>query len=299
MARNAATTVKRVHQELGGKSPNILLPDLDSEGLQKAIAAGVMGVMINSGQSCNAPTRMLVPNARMAEVLAIAKAIVKTITVGAPDSGATICPVVSKAQWEKIQELIQRGIDEGAPVVVGGLGKPEDLEKGWFVRPTVLGPVPNTATIAREEIFGPVLVVVGYDTVEEAVRIANDTPYGLAAYVSGADMALTHSVAAQLRAGQVNINSAPRTSWRRLAATSSRAMAANGASTPSASSSRSRRCWATNRKAPNRPLSRPRPGHDAPVTAPSARGWTHSTRTPGLHRCTRAHARAIPEETKR
>jgi aldehyde dehydrogenase (NAD+) len=208
VARNAAPTVKRVHQELGGKSPNIILPDLQGADLKKAVTAGVRGVMQNSGQSCNAPTRMLVPNAKMAEVLAVAKEVAEATTVGAPASGAAIGPVVSAAQWDKIQTLIHRGIDEGAQVVAGGPGKPAGLETGYYVRPTVLGPVTNAATVAREEIFGPVLVVIGYDTVDEAVAIANDTPYGLAAYVSGADLDGARRVAARLRTGQVNLNSA-------------------------------------------------------------------------------------------
>ena len=205
VARNAAPTVKRVHQELGGKSPNIILPDAD---FQRAVTAGVRSVMNNSGQSCNAPTRMLVPNARMAEVLAIAKAAADGTTVGDPASGATIGPVISATQWDKIQTLIERGIEEGAGVVAGGPGKPVGLETGYYVKPTVLGPVKNTATIAREEIFGPVLTILGYDTVDEAVAMANDTPYGLAAYVSGTDPEATRQVASRLRAGQVNINSA-------------------------------------------------------------------------------------------
>ncbi|MBP6902388.1 MAG: aldehyde dehydrogenase family protein [Burkholderiaceae bacterium] len=205
VARAAAPTVKRVHQELGGKSPNIMLPDAD---FAKAVAAGVKGVMANSGQSCNAPTRMLVPNARMAEALAVAKATAEAITVGDPASGATLGPVVSATQWDKIQTLIEQGIAEGAPVVAGGPGRPAGLERGYYVRPTVLGPVSNQSIVAREEIFGPVLVIIGYDTVDEAVAIANDTPYGLAAYVSGSDAEQVRAVARRLRAGQVNLNSA-------------------------------------------------------------------------------------------
>ena len=205
VARNAAPTVKRVHQELGGKSPNIILPDAD---FKKAVTAGVAGVMGNSGQSCNAPTRMLVPNSRMAEALAIAKAAAEATTVGTPASGASLGPVVSAAQWDKIQTLIQKGIEEGATLVAGGPGKPAGLETGYYVKPTVLGHVNNTMTVAREEIFGPVLTILGYDTVDEAIAIGNDTPYGLAAYVSGTDVDATRKVAARLRAGQVNINSA-------------------------------------------------------------------------------------------
>jgi aldehyde dehydrogenase (NAD+) len=205
VARNAAPTVKRVHQELGGKSPNIILPDAD---IRKAVTAGVRGVMQNSGQSCNAPTRMLVPNAKMAEALAVAKEVAEATTVGAPDSGAALGPVISATQWDKIQTLIHKGIEEGAKVVAGGPGKPAGLETGYYVKPTVLGPVSNDKTVAREEIFGPVLTIIGYDTVDEAVAIANDTPYGLAAYVSGTDLEATRKVASRLRAGQVNINSA-------------------------------------------------------------------------------------------
>ena len=206
VARNAAPTVKRVHQELGGKSPNLILPDAD---LKRAVTAGVRSVMNNSGQSCNAPTRLLVPNGRMDEALAIAKAAAEATTVGAPDSGATLGPVVSAAQWDKIQTLIAKGLEEGATLVAGGPGRPAGLDKGYYVRPTVLGGVTNRMTVAREEIFGPVLVIIGYDDVEQAVRIANDTPYGLAAYVSGADLEQARAVARRLRAGQVNINSAP------------------------------------------------------------------------------------------
>jgi aldehyde dehydrogenase (NAD+) len=151
---------------------------------------------------------MLVPNAKMGEALAIAKAAAEATTVGDPASGAAIGPVVSAAQWDKIQTLIHKGIEEGTTLVAGGPGRPEGLAKGYYVRPTVLGHVNNQMTVAREEIFGPVLVILGYDTVDEAVAIANDTPYGLAAYVSGTDTEATRAVAARLRAGQVNINSA-------------------------------------------------------------------------------------------
>ena len=205
VARNAAPTVKRVHQELGGKSPNIILPDAD---LKRAVTAGVRGVMGNSGQSCNAPTRMLVPNSRMDEALAIAKAVAEATTVGAPDSGAALGPVISATQWDKIQTLIAAGIAEGATLVAGGPGKPAGLETGYYVKPTILGHVNNQMTVAREEIFGPVLTILGYDTVDDAVRIANDTPYGLAAYVSGTDLDAARKVASRLRAGQVNLNNA-------------------------------------------------------------------------------------------
>ncbi len=205
VARNAAPTVKRVHQELGGKSANIILPDAD---IKRAVTAGVRGVMTNSGQSCNAPTRMLVPNVKMDEALAVAKAAAEATTVGAPDSGAALGPVISQTQWNKIQGLINTGIAEGAAVVAGGPGRPAGLEVGYYVKPTVFGGVNNQMTVAREEIFGPVLCILGYDTVDEAVAIANDTPYGLAAYVSGTDADAARAVASRLRAGQVNINSA-------------------------------------------------------------------------------------------
>jgi aldehyde dehydrogenase (NAD+) len=206
VARAAAPTVKRVHQELGGKSPNILLPDAD---MKSAVKAGVRSVMNNSGQSCNAPTRMLVPNARMAEAIAIAKEIAEGTTVGDPNSGAMLGPVISSTQWNKIQGLIKKGMEEGATLVAGGPGKPDGLDKGYYVKPTVFANVKNTMTIAREEVFGPVLVIIGYDTVDEAVEVGNDTEYGLAAYVSGTDPVATRKVASRLRAGQVNINSAP------------------------------------------------------------------------------------------
>lgn len=205
VARSAAPTVKRVHQELGGKSPNVILPDAD---LKRAVTGGVRAVMINSGQSCNAPTRMLVPNERMDEALALAKAAAEAMKVGDPKGDAAIGPVVSAAQWDKIQTLIHKGVEEGATLVAGGPGKPQGLERGYYVRPTVLGRVKNTMTVAREEIFGPVLVILGYDTLDEAIAIANDTPYGLAAYVSGTDLDATRAVAARLRAGQVTLNNA-------------------------------------------------------------------------------------------
>jgi aldehyde dehydrogenase (NAD+) len=206
VAKNAAPTVKRVHQELGGKSPNIILEDAD---FNVAVKAGVRSIMSNSGQSCNAPTRMLVPKARMAEAIAVAKATAEATTVGDPASGAMLGPVISQNQWSKIQGLIKKGIEEGATLVAGGPGKPDGLDKGYYVKPTVFANVTNTMTIAREEVFGPVLVIIGYDNVEQAIDIANDTEYGLAAYVSGKDELSVRKVASRLRAGQVNINSAP------------------------------------------------------------------------------------------
>jgi len=204
VAKNAAPTVKRVHQELGGKSPNIVLDDAD---LTAAVTGGVKAVMMNSGQSCNAPTRMLVPAAKMGAVKDIARAAAEATTVGAPDGNAAIGPVVSKIQFDKIQGLIQRGIDEGATLVAGGTGRPDGLDTGYYVKPTVFADVTNDMTIAREEIFGPVLAILGYDGEAQAIEIANDTVYGLAAYVQG-EPAHARDVAKRLRAGQVNINGA-------------------------------------------------------------------------------------------
>jgi aldehyde dehydrogenase (NAD+) len=203
VARAAAATVKRVAQELGGKSPNIILPDAD---LKSAVGGGVKHVMQNSGQSCNAPTRMLVPAAKMDEVIVIAKEAAESTTVGDPNGNAQIGPVVNKTQWEKIQRLIQSGIDEGATLVTGGVGRPDRLDKGFYVKPTVFANVTNDMTVAKEEIFGPVVSILGYQSVDEAVKVGNDTEYGLAAYVSGTDMAKVREVAAKLRAGQVSIN---------------------------------------------------------------------------------------------
>jgi aldehyde dehydrogenase (NAD+) len=207
VARSAAASVKRVHQELGGKSPNIILDDAD---MQSAISTGVRSVMTNSGQTCNAPTRMLVPKSSMEEAAAIAKLTAESIKVGDPAGDAWMGPVVSRGQWEKIQSLIRKGIDEGATLVTGGLGRPADNQKGFFVKPTIFANVTNHMTVAREEIFGPVLVILGYDDVEEAIALANDTVYGLSAYVSGKDLSRVRYVASQLRAGQVNLNSSPR-----------------------------------------------------------------------------------------
>jgi aldehyde dehydrogenase (NAD+) len=205
VAKAAAATVKRVHQELGGKSPNIVLPDAD---LQRAVHGGVKHVMQNTGQSCNAPTRMLVPHGLMDQAIQIARAAAEGTTVGDPNGNAELGPVVSEAQWNKIQGLIRKGIEDGATLVAGGPGRPEGLEIGYYVKPTVFAGVTNDMTIAREEIFGPVVSMIGYETVDEAITIANDTPYGLAAYVQGKDPALLRSVAKRLRAGQVNINQA-------------------------------------------------------------------------------------------
>jgi len=206
VAINAAPTVKRVTQELGGKSANIILDDAE---FQTAVSGGVNGCFMNSGQSCNAPTRMLVPAARQAEAIAIAKAAAERMKVGDPfQDGIKLGPVVSEAQFNKIQGLIQKGIDEGAELVTGGVGRPDGLASGFYVKPTVFAGVRNSMTIAREEIFGPVLAILPYDTEEQAIEIANDTPYGLSGYVSSGDLDRARRVAARLRTGNVHLNGA-------------------------------------------------------------------------------------------
>ncbi len=205
VARNAAPTVKRVSQELGGKSPNIVL---DDEALSQSVAAGVAVMMMNSGQSCNAPSRMLVPKARMDEAVAVAKATAEGVKVGDLSDSSAIGPVASKVQFDKVQGLIQKGIEEGATVVAGGPGRPDGLDTGYYVRPTVFADVNNDMTIAREEIFGPVLCILGYDDLDQAVEIGNDTDYGLYGYVSGADLDQARALAKRIRAGAVTINHA-------------------------------------------------------------------------------------------
>jgi aldehyde dehydrogenase (NAD+) len=204
VARSAAATVKRVAQELGGKSANIILPDAD---FATAVAKGVEGCFSNAGQSCDAPTRMLVPADRHAEALAIARATAEAMVVGDPQHPATTHgPVISDGQWAKIQRLIQIAIDEGAERVTGGTGRPDGLTQGYFVRPTVFGGVTPDMTIAREEVFGMVLAILPYDSIDHAIEIANDTVYGLANYIAGTDMDQIHAIARRLRSGTVNIN---------------------------------------------------------------------------------------------
>ncbi|MGH6880398.1 MAG: aldehyde dehydrogenase family protein, partial [Hypericibacter sp.] len=204
VAKTAADTVKRVAQELGGKSPNIILPDADFE---TAVRKGVEACFSNSGQSCDAPTRMLVPRQRHDEALAVAKKTAETQKVGDPKvDGTVLGPVVSEIQFNKIQRLIEAGIKEGATLVTGGTGRPEGLNRGYYVRPTVFGNVKPDMTIAREEIFGPVLSILAYENEDQAVEIANDTVYGLAAYVQSKDLPHARKIARRLRAGQVNIN---------------------------------------------------------------------------------------------
>lgn len=204
VAREAAATVKRVCQELGGKSANILLPDVD---LEAAVRAGVSTCLLNTGQSCDAPTRMLVPADLHDQAVKIAVDEASKATPGpAFAEGTVLGPLVSQMQWDKVQRLIKAGIDEGATLACGGLGKPEGLEKGYFVKNTVFANVKPGMTIEKEEIFGPVLSIIPYNTLAEAIEIANDTVYGLAAYVQGKDMAKVREVAAQMRAGAVYLN---------------------------------------------------------------------------------------------
>lgn len=203
VAKSAAATVKRVCQELGGKSANIVLDDAN---FAQNVAKGIAGMMINSGQTCSATSRMLVPKARMNEAIEVARKAAAAVTVGDPTSDVAMGPVVSKAQYNSIQEYIQKGIAEGATLVAGGPGRPEGLTKGFYVKPTVFANVTNNMVIAREEIFGPVQVIIGYDNVDHAIQIANDSDFGLAGNVAGADLAKAREVARQIRAGWVSIN---------------------------------------------------------------------------------------------
>ena len=204
IAKAAADTVKRVQQELGGKSANILFPDVDFD---QAVTKGVAGCYINSGQSCNAPTRMFVPVDRQTEAIAIAKREAETYVVGPANAAdTTMGPVASQAQYDKIQMLIESGIKEGATLVTGGLGRPAGLKQGYYVKPTVFANVTPEMRIAREEIFGPVLSILSYETPEQAIALAEDTRYGLAAYIQTRDLVYARRVARQLRTGNVYIN---------------------------------------------------------------------------------------------
>jgi aldehyde dehydrogenase (NAD+) len=205
VSREAAATIKRVSLELGGKSANILLPGCD---LEKAVTHGVRAMMNNTGQSCNAPSRMLVPADQLEEAEAIAAAACSSIVVGDPQNeDTTIGPIANGRQYQRVQSMIEKGEQEGAKLVAGGTGKPEGLEAGYFARPTIFSQASNTMTIGREEIFGPVLVMIPYQDVDEAVAIANDSDYGLSGYVFGEDSA-ARAVAARLRTGMVHINGA-------------------------------------------------------------------------------------------
>jgi aldehyde dehydrogenase (NAD+) len=203
---NAAKGIKKVALELGGKSPNIILEDAD---LKKAVSRGMMHMANNTGQSCNAPSRMLAPRSKYDEVVAIAAETAKNIKVAAPDKAeqGNIGPLANPNQFKKVQTLLEKGIEEGATVAAGGPGRPDGFNRGFYVKPTVFANVTNDMTIAREEIFGPVLVVIPYEDEEDAIRIANDTPYGLAAYVQGSEER-ARNVARKLRAGNVHINGA-------------------------------------------------------------------------------------------
>lgn len=206
VAKAAADTVKRVSQELGGKSANIILEDAD---LNAAVKNGVLSMMSNTGQSCNAPSRMLIPARLYDQAVAIAKSVAAKPVVGDPKAeGTTMGPVANRTQFEKIQGLLQKGLAEGATAVIGGPGRPEGLDKGYFIKPTVFANVNNSMTIAREEIFGPVLVMIPYQDEDEAIRIANDTVYGLSGYVYSGDIDHARRVASKLRAGMVHINGA-------------------------------------------------------------------------------------------
>ncbi len=206
ISKSAADTIKRVSLELGGKSPNIVFADSD---LDHAIARGIGHCFDNTGQSCNAPTRMLVERSVYARAVDIAVKHGSAVKVGNPrEHGDHIGPLSSKMQFDKVQALIQAGIDEGARLVLGGTGRPEGFNRGWYVRPTIFADVNNDMRIAREEIFGPVMVMIPFETEDDAVAIANDTPYGLAAYVQTQDMEKAHRVSRQLRAGMVRVNGA-------------------------------------------------------------------------------------------
>jgi aldehyde dehydrogenase (NAD+) len=206
VASAAAPSVKRVTQELGGKSANIILDDAD---LANAVKDGVQACFRNSGQSCNAPTRMLVPRSKMAEAVKAAEQAADATKVGDPfTAGTHIGPLASNAQFEKVQGLISKGIEEGATLVTGGPGRPEGLTKGYFVKPTIFADVRNDMTIAREEIFGPVLCIIPYEDEHDAVRIANDTPYGLSGFVTSGSVERARRVARRIRAGNVHINGA-------------------------------------------------------------------------------------------
>jgi aldehyde dehydrogenase (NAD+) len=207
VAKAAAETVKRVAQELGGKSANIIL---ESAPLQEAVSSGVHNMFHNTGQSCNAPSRMLVPESLYEEAVGIAAEVARKTRPGDPtDPDSHIGPVISEAQYKKIQGLIETGSAEGAKIVAGGPGKPDGLEIGYFVKPTVFRDVNNEMTIAREEIFGPVLCIIPYSDIDEAVKIANDSDYGLSGYVWGGSKEEAMQVARKLRTGMVHLNGAP------------------------------------------------------------------------------------------
>ncbi len=207
MAAAAAAGIKRIHQELGGKSPNVILPDAD---FAESITKGVHICMMNAGQTCAAPTRLIVPADRFDEAAAIAVAAAQKLMVGPPDQpGVTYGPLANKAQFERVNATIERAIAEGQPLLTGGPGRPSHVDNGYFVRPTIFGPVAPDARIAQEEIFGPVLCILCYSDIDDAIRIANSTDFGLSAYVETPDPVLARRVAGAIRAGWVNINYPP------------------------------------------------------------------------------------------
>lgn len=213
VAESAAPTIKRVTQELGGKSANILLDDLPKEAMQKAVSAGVKTLCYNSGQNCNAPSRMLVPESRLKEAEDIAVATMKSMKCGKPKKeGHFLGPVVSQNQWNTIQDMIASGVSEGASLLTGGTGRPKGFDKGFYIKPTLFSNVKNSMRIAQEEIFGPVLTLLPYKSEQQAIEMANDSPYGLSGYISGHDHQKCIEVAAQLRTGMVHINGANMTS---------------------------------------------------------------------------------------
>lgn len=204
VAKNAADTVKRVHQELGGNSANILTPDVD---LEASVTKGVLAAYRNAGQSCTAPTRMLVPREDHDRAVPIAKRAAESVVLGDVDDEATMLgPVMNERQFERVNHLVDQAVREGATLITGGSGRPAWLNRGFFIRPTVLADVTPSMTVAREEIFGPVVSLIPYDDLDQAVRIANDTPYGLAAYVQSPDLDLAKRIALELKAGQIMVN---------------------------------------------------------------------------------------------
>jgi aldehyde dehydrogenase (NAD+) len=207
VAQASAVSVKRVHQELGGKSSNIILDD--AADIEKSVKGGAGHCFLNTGQSCNAPTKMLVSSKNYKKAVEVAAATAKATTVGDPQEEFRMGPIANKAQYEKVLRMIEIGIEEGATLVAGGVEKPEGYDKGYYVQPTVFANVTNDMTIAKEEIFGPVLSIIKYETEEEAIKIANDTEYGLAGYVQG-EPKHAHEVAKQIRAGQIIINGGAR-----------------------------------------------------------------------------------------
>ncbi len=207
VAKNSADTVKRVTQELGGKSANIILKDVDFD---KAVSKGIMHCMNNTGQSCNAPTRMLIPDEYMEKTISIAKGTITKLKVGNPnDENTTLGPLVNEKQFNKVKNFIQKGIDEGATLVTGGTDLPENIEKGYFIQPTVFANVTSDMTIAKEEIFGPVLSIIGYKSEEEAIGIANNSKYGLSGYISSDNTDKAKNIASKIRTGMVHINYSP------------------------------------------------------------------------------------------